>query len=93
MRSLGAKRGFIAHGRKRRRCGLIVGVRKLVVDGAREAGVEDDRLRFAADAVQAGELLARTVKSGDVVLIKGSRGVKLEQALNTLRAAFSSMEP
>jgi len=27
------------------------------------------------------------------VLIKGSRGVKLEQALNTLRAAFSSMEP
>jgi len=26
-------------------------------------------------------------------LIKGSRGVKLEQAMNTLRAAFSSMEP
>jgi hypothetical protein len=26
-------------------------------------------------------------------LIKGSRGVKLEQVLNTLRAAFSSMEP
>ena len=40
-----------------------------------------------------GELLARTVKRGDVVLIKGSRGVKLEQALNTLRATFSSMEP
>src|SRR6185436_10414089 len=75
---------------------LIVGVQgeaRSLLDGAREAGVEDDRLRFAADAVQAGELLARTVRSGDVVLIKGSRGVKLEQALNTLRAAFSSMEP
>lgn len=74
---------------------LIVGVQgetRSLLDGAREAGVEDDRLRFAADAVQAGELLASTVKSGDVVLIKGSRGVKLEQALNTLRAAFSSME-
>jgi len=75
---------------------LIVGVQgesRSLLDGAREAGVEEDRLHFAADAVQAGELLARTVKSGDVVLIKGSRGVKLEQTLNTLRAAFSSMEP
>ncbi len=75
---------------------LIVGVQgeaRSLLDGARESGVEDDRLQFAADAVQAGELLARTVRSGDVVLIKGSRGVKLEQVLNTLRAAFSSMEP
>jgi UDP-N-acetylmuramoyl-tripeptide--D-alanyl-D-alanine ligase len=75
---------------------MIIGVQgeaRAVLDGAREAGIEEDRLRFAADAVQAGELLARTVKSGDVVLIKGSRGVKLEQALNTLRAAFASMEP
>lgn len=75
---------------------LIVGVQgeaRSVLDGARESGIEEDRVKFAADAVQAGELLARTVKSGDVVLIKGSRGVKLEQALNTLRAAFASMEP
>src|SRR6185295_19321702 len=51
---------------------LIVGVRgeaRSMLDGAREAGVDDDRLQFAADAVQAGELLARTVKRGDVVLI------------------------
>jgi UDP-N-acetylmuramoyl-tripeptide--D-alanyl-D-alanine ligase len=75
---------------------LIVGVQgeaRSMLDGARESGIEEDRVKFAADAVQAGELLARTVKSGDVVLIKGSRGVKLEQALNTLRAAFASMEP
>jgi UDP-N-acetylmuramoyl-tripeptide--D-alanyl-D-alanine ligase len=75
---------------------IIIGVQgeaRSLLDGAREAGVRDDRLHFAADAVQAGELLARTLKSGDVVLIKGSRGVKLEQALNTVRAAFSSVEP
>jgi UDP-N-acetylmuramoyl-tripeptide--D-alanyl-D-alanine ligase len=75
---------------------LVVGVQgeaRSLLDGAREAGVDDDRLQFAADAVQAGELLARTVRHGDVVLIKGSRGVKLDQALNTLRAAFSSLEP
>jgi UDP-N-acetylmuramyl pentapeptide synthase len=42
-----------------------------------EVGVEDERLRFASDSAEVGELLARTVRSGDVVLIKGSRGVKL----------------
>ena len=75
---------------------LIVAVQgeaRFLLEGAREAGVQDDRLRFAGDAVQAGDLLVSTVRSGDVVLIKGSRGVKLERALNTLRAAFSSMEP
>jgi UDP-N-acetylmuramyl pentapeptide synthase len=51
------------------------------------------RLKFVRDAVQAGDVLARTVKKGDLVLVKGSRGVKLEQAINTLRAAFSSLEP
>lgn len=75
---------------------LVIGVQGMareILEGARAAGVPDDRLKFAADAVQAGEILARTVKSGDVILIKGSRGVKLEQALNTLRAAFTSLEP
>jgi UDP-N-acetylmuramoyl-tripeptide--D-alanyl-D-alanine ligase len=64
-----------------------------ILEGALEAGMDRWRLKFARDAVQAGDLLARMVKKGDVVLIKGSRGVKLEQVLNTLRAAFSSMEP
>jgi UDP-N-acetylmuramoyl-tripeptide--D-alanyl-D-alanine ligase len=64
-----------------------------ILEGALAAGMDRSRLKFARDAVQAGDLLARMVKKGDVVLIKGSRGVKLEQVLNTLRAAFSSMEP
>jgi UDP-N-acetylmuramyl pentapeptide synthase len=55
--------------------------------------MDRSRLKFVRDALQTGDLLARTLKKGDVVLIKGSRGVKLEQALNTLRASFTSMEP
>jgi UDP-N-acetylmuramoyl-tripeptide--D-alanyl-D-alanine ligase len=85
-------------GREAARAGLalvvaVQGHAKEILEGAREAKMDLARLKFVRDAVQAGELLARTVKQGDVVLVKGSRGVRLEQAINTLRAAFSSMEP
>ena len=85
-------------GREAARAGLelIVGVQgqaKEILQGALDGGMDRSRLKFVRDALQAGDLLARTLKKGDVVLIKASRGVKLEQALNTLRAAFSSMEP
>ena len=85
-------------GREAAKAGLatIIGVQGQateILEGALEGGMDRSRLKFARDAVQAGDLVARMVKKGDVVLIKGSRGVKLEQVLNTLRAAFSSMEP
>ena len=85
-------------GREAARAGLemIIGVQgqaKEILEGALDSGMDRSRLKFVGDALQAGDLLARTVKEGDVVLIKASRGVKLEQTLNTLRAAFASMEP
>jgi UDP-N-acetylmuramoyl-tripeptide--D-alanyl-D-alanine ligase len=85
-------------GREAARAGLalvvaVQGQAKEILEGARGAKMDLSRLKFVRDAVQAGDLLARTIKQGDVVLIKGSRGVGLEQAINTLRAAFSSLEP
>ncbi len=62
---------------------FLVGVRGLakpMVDAAREAGMEAE---FVATPEEAGEWLARETRDGDVVLLKASRGVKLEKALET----------
>jgi UDP-N-acetylmuramoyl-tripeptide--D-alanyl-D-alanine ligase len=60
---------------------VLIGVRGLareLVNGARGAGT---RAEFLATPEEAGEWLAREARDGDVVLLKASRGVKLEKAL------------
>ncbi len=60
---------------------VVIGVRglaKSLSDAAGEAGVE---AHFMETADQAGEWLARELRPGDAVLLKASRGVKLERAL------------
>jgi UDP-N-acetylmuramoyl-tripeptide--D-alanyl-D-alanine ligase len=60
---------------------MLLGVRGLaqsLVDGAKAKGM---RAEFVATAEEAGEWLAREARDGDVVLLKASRGVKLEKAL------------
>jgi UDP-N-acetylmuramoyl-tripeptide--D-alanyl-D-alanine ligase len=65
---------------------VLLGVRgeaQAMVDAAREAGM---RAEFVATSEEAGEWLARETREGDVVLLKASRGVKLERALETWKA-------
>ena len=60
---------------------MLLGVRGLaqsLVDGAKAKGM---RAEFVATSEEAGEWLAREARDGDVVLLKASRGVKLEKAL------------
>ena len=60
---------------------LLLGVRGLahvIVESAQAEGISAD---FVATPEEAGAWLARETRDGDVVLIKGSRGVKLERAL------------
>lgn len=60
---------------------VLLGVRGLaqaMVEGARQAGAKAE---FVATPEEAGEWLARETRYGDVVLLKASRGVKLEKAL------------
>jgi UDP-N-acetylmuramoyl-tripeptide--D-alanyl-D-alanine ligase len=69
---------------------LVIGVRGLaqaIVDGAREAGVQAE---FVSTPEEAGEWLQRELKPGDVVLLKASRGVRLERALEVLTGQTSS---
>ena len=56
----------------------VRGLAKAMVEAAREGGVAAE---FVATPEEAGEWLAREAREGDVVLLKGSRGVKLEKAL------------
>jgi UDP-N-acetylmuramoyl-tripeptide--D-alanyl-D-alanine ligase len=63
---------------------VVVGVRGLareLVAGAREVGVAAE---FVESPERAGEWLRANLREGDVVLLKASRGVKLERALEAL---------
>jgi UDP-N-acetylmuramoyl-tripeptide--D-alanyl-D-alanine ligase len=64
----------------------VLGVRGLaqaLVEGAKDGGI---RAEFVATSEEAGEWLARETHDGDLVLLKASRGVKLEKALDVWKA-------
>ncbi len=80
-----------------RECGLhlagkvdgLLGVRGLataMVEGAQAAGVHAE---FVPSAEEAGDWLARNARRGDAILLKASRGVKLERALERWKEAIS----
>jgi UDP-N-acetylmuramoyl-tripeptide--D-alanyl-D-alanine ligase len=74
---------------------VLLGVRGLarpMVEAASQAGMQ---AVFVSTPEEAGEWLARETRDGDVVLLKGSRGVKLERALDAWRGKLSpvSQEP
>jgi len=72
---------------------ILVGVRGLaagMVDAARQAGVS---ATFVSTPEEAGAWLARETREGDVVLLKASRGVKLEHALETWKEQISAVNP
>ena len=62
----------------------VRGLAKPLVEAARGAGMKAE---FVATPEEAGEWLARETREGDVVLLKASRGVKLEKALETWQRA------
>ena len=57
---------------------------RAVLEGARQAGVSVNKLRSFKNADEAGFGISELIKSGDVVYVKGSRGVHLEKIIDKI---------
>ncbi len=63
----------------------LIGVRGLAKDlvkSAKESGLQETR--FFDNSSEAGEFLAGEIKAGDLILVKGSRGVRTEKVIEKL---------
>jgi UDP-N-acetylmuramoyl-tripeptide--D-alanyl-D-alanine ligase len=59
----------------------------LMADGARAAGLAPDRIHAYADWEPAADALARGLRPGDRVLVKGSRSMRMERIVERIAAA------
>jgi len=72
---------YIAGSQAGSKLDFLLGVRGLAKPMVEAAGEASMKAEFVATPEEAGEWLARETREGDVVLLKASRGVKLEKAL------------
>ena len=63
-----------------------------IVEGAVAAGVPRERTRFFATPAEAAGFLAEFVKPGDLLLVKGSRSVKMERIVDELLGRFAPVD-
>jgi UDP-N-acetylmuramoyl-tripeptide--D-alanyl-D-alanine ligase len=66
----------------------VIGVQgnaRFLVEGAAEGGIPPSQAQFFSDAPSAGEFCRTLIAPGDVILVKGSRGVHLETVIEMLR--------
>lgn len=65
----------------------VVGERSRdIARGAREAGLDKDKIYHFPYTKEAGIFLQERVKTNDVILVKGSRGAKMEQVVYEIMA-------
>lgn len=57
----------------------------VLAEGALGCGLTPDCIHSAPDSEEAAQLLPSLVQPGDVILVKGSRGVKMEHIVTALR--------
>jgi UDP-N-acetylmuramoyl-tripeptide--D-alanyl-D-alanine ligase len=70
----------------------IIGVQgdaENLVRGAVDAGQAPQHAKFLGSSIEAASFIAQLVAPGDLMLVKGSRGVKMERIIEALDARFS----
>jgi len=55
-----------------------------LIEGAAAAGIPRDRLKFFSSSEDAADFLQTLLQPGDLLLVKGSRGVKMERVVEAL---------
>ncbi len=68
----------------------VQGEARFFLEGAVAAGPPPAQTRFFPDAASAGEFCRTLLEPGDVVLVKGSRGVHLEMVIEMLKSSRES---
>ncbi|MCX7837943.1 MAG: UDP-N-acetylmuramoyl-tripeptide--D-alanyl-D-alanine ligase [Anaerolineae bacterium] len=70
---------------------IAVGARgRWIGEAARAAGLAAEQVFFVDDNARAIELLRQVSRAGDFILVKGSRGMQMEQIVNALARAEMS---
>jgi UDP-N-acetylmuramoyl-tripeptide--D-alanyl-D-alanine ligase len=59
-----------------------------MVEGALAAGMSQDRIFSFSTSEEAAEKISSLVQEGDLVLVKGSRGIKTERVVEQLKEEF-----
>lgn len=59
---------------------------RLAGEAAVAAGMAEDKIKYFANSVEAGDYLDPIVKTGDVILVKGSQSMRTERVVKALMA-------
>ena len=71
----------------------VRGDARFLLEGAVEAGLAPDHGRFFPTSEEAGNYCADLLRGGDVILVKGSRGVHLEKVIELLHSHKEMLSP
>lgn len=95
MRELGADSAEIHRETGREVAGIgpdvlwgVEGHARELIEGAREAGMTEANAAFFENSEEAAAALAAFVRAGDLVLVKGSRGVHTEKVIERLKERY-----
>ncbi|MDQ3818317.1 MAG: hypothetical protein M3362_11675 [Acidobacteriota bacterium] len=73
---------------------VLWGVRGLgleIIEGARGAGMTREQTRFFESSEQAAAAILEEAREGDLILVKGSRGVETDKVVKSLRDHFPAL--